>query len=65
MLSDLCEALDHEETLIQTVNNDLDGLAAVREGRQKSVLLEKASQCTCRREVVSLLFALTEAGRRS
>jgi hypothetical protein len=43
VLIDLYKALDYGETLIQMENNDLDDMAAVREGRQKSVLLEKAS----------------------
>lgn len=43
ILNELHEALEYGEQLILAENNEMDEMADVRGGRQKSVLLEKAS----------------------
>lgn len=43
ILSELYEALEYGEKLIQEENNEVDKMADVREGRQKSVLLEQVT----------------------
>lgn len=42
-MHELYEALEKGEELIQAENNEIDEMAGTREGRQKSVLLEKVS----------------------
>lgn len=42
-MSELYKALENGEELIHAENNEIDEMADTREGRQKSVLLEKAS----------------------
>ena len=41
VLTELHEALEYGERLIQSEQNEIDEMTTVREGRQKSVLLEK------------------------
>lgn len=43
VLSELYKAMEYGEELIHAENNEVDEMANTREGRQKSILLEKAS----------------------